>query len=120
MVKNKKIIPTFMKCLTLSILCLLPILGLKADKMPERIHLSENRHFLTDEQGHPFFYLADTAWELFHRLNREEAAHYLADRGEAIPFVSPCPGDETDWVLVIDVASKRYGKPGKIIKTILA
>ncbi|MCL2059988.1 MAG: DUF4038 domain-containing protein [Oscillospiraceae bacterium] len=26
------------------------------------------------------FLLADTAWELFHRLNREEAVEYLATR----------------------------------------
>ena len=26
------------------------------------------------------FYLADTAWELFHRLTREEAVHYLDNR----------------------------------------
>ena len=56
--------------------------GLKAAKLPARICLSENRRFLVDEQGQPFFYLADTAWELFHKLNREEADHYLADRAE--------------------------------------
>ena len=49
-------------------------------KMPERINISDNRHYLVDEQGHPFFYLADTAWELFHRLSREEADMYLKDR----------------------------------------
>jgi len=27
-----------------------------------------------------FFYLGDTAWELFHRLNREEAVRYLDAR----------------------------------------
>ena len=27
------------------------------------------------EDGEPFFYLGDTAWEIFHRLNREEMAH---------------------------------------------
>ena len=56
--------------------------GLKAAKLPARICLSENRRFLVDEQGQPFFYLADTAWELFHTLNREAADHYLADRAE--------------------------------------
>ena len=71
-----------MKHLFLSILCLLPMFGLKAAKLPARICLSENRRFLVDEQGQPFFYLADTAWELFHKLNREEADHYLADRAE--------------------------------------
>jgi len=32
------------------------------------------------EEGKPFFWLGDTAWELFHRLNREEADRYLSDR----------------------------------------
>ena len=30
----------------------------------------------------PFFWLGDTAWELFHRLNREEATMYLKRRAE--------------------------------------
>ena len=30
----------------------------------------------------PFFWLGDTAWELFHRLNREEAERYLRNRAE--------------------------------------
>lgn len=42
--------------------------------------VSENKRFLTQSHGTPFFYLADTAWELFHRLNREEADMYLARR----------------------------------------
>jgi len=32
------------------------------------------------EDGEPFFYLGDTAWEIFHRLNREEMAHYFEQR----------------------------------------
>jgi hypothetical protein len=32
-----------------------------------------SRRFLVTEKGEPFFYLGDTAWELFHRLTREEA-----------------------------------------------
>ncbi|BET66985.1 glycoside hydrolase family 140 protein [Opitutales bacterium ASA1] len=35
---------------------------------------------LQHADGTTFFYLGDTAWELFHRLNREEAARYLEDR----------------------------------------
>ncbi len=46
----------------------------------ERITISENRHFLQYEDGSPFFYLGDTAWELFHRTTREEADLYLEDR----------------------------------------
>jgi hypothetical protein len=33
-----------------------------------------------DADGAPFRYLADTSWELFHRLTREEAQRYLEDR----------------------------------------
>ena len=51
-------------------------------KMPEQIRVSDNRRYLVDEQGLPFFYLADTAWELFHRLGREEADRYLKDRAQ--------------------------------------
>ncbi len=47
---------------------------------PDKLKVSENKRFLVHEDGKPFFYLGDTAWELFHRLNREEADKYLADR----------------------------------------
>jgi hypothetical protein len=36
------------------------------------------RYLLKDRQ--PFFYLGDTAWELFHRLSREESDRYLHTR----------------------------------------
>jgi len=45
-----------------------------------KLKVSDNRRFLVTESGQPFFWLADTAWELFHRLNREEAIRYLEDR----------------------------------------
>jgi hypothetical protein len=35
------------------------------------------RHLAPEE---PFFLLADTAWELFHRLDDAEAEHYLRNR----------------------------------------
>ena len=41
--------------------------------------VSENKHFILRD-GKPFFWLADTGWELFHRLNREQADDYL-ERG---------------------------------------
>ncbi|MCU0519952.1 MAG: glycoside hydrolase family 140 protein [Anaerolineae bacterium] len=44
------------------------------------LKVSDNRRFLVYEDGEPFFYLGDTAWELFHRLNREDAALLLQDR----------------------------------------
>jgi hypothetical protein len=44
------------------------------------LRVSENRRFLVHEDGTPFFWLGDTGWELFHRLNREEADRYLENR----------------------------------------
>lgn len=42
-----------------------------------RIQVSANKRFLVTEDGAPFFWLGDTAWELFHRLTRVEAAHFF-------------------------------------------
>ncbi len=47
-----------------------------------KLKVSGNHRFLVREDGQPFFYLADTAWELLHRLNREEAAMYLHTRAQ--------------------------------------
>jgi hypothetical protein len=47
---------------------------------PRQLRVSENRRFLVSDDGRPFFYLGDTAWELFHRLNREQARAYLENR----------------------------------------
>ncbi|MFN4147547.1 MAG: glycoside hydrolase family 140 protein [Runella sp.] len=47
-----------------------------------RLKVSENQRFLVHENGKPFYWLGDTAWELFHRLNREEAEKYLKNRAE--------------------------------------
>jgi hypothetical protein len=45
-----------------------------------RLKVSDNKRFLVTADGKPFFYLGDTAWELFHRLTREDAEKYLKDR----------------------------------------
>lgn len=45
-----------------------------------RLRVSDNKRFLVHENGKPFYWLGDTAWELFHRLNREEAEKYLKNR----------------------------------------
>ncbi|MBN2476383.1 MAG: DUF4038 domain-containing protein [Pirellulales bacterium] len=44
------------------------------------LKVSENKRFLVHADGTPFFWLGDTAWELFHRLNRDEADRYLENR----------------------------------------
>lgn len=78
-----------MKLITLSIIAgLISSHGMAApspafvasDKALPLLQVSENRRFLATETGTPFFWLGDTAWELFHRLNREQAEQYLRRR----------------------------------------
>jgi hypothetical protein len=47
-----------------------------------RLKVSENKRFLVTTDGKPFFWLGDTAWELFHRSDREDASRYLKNRAE--------------------------------------
>ena len=51
-----------------------------AQSAPKKLRVSPNHRYLEYADGEPFFYLGDTAWELFHRLSREEADHYLSNR----------------------------------------
>lgn len=61
-----------------------------------QLRVSSNNRFLETSDGKPFFWLGDTAWELFHRLKE---------------FQPPTTGYGRDWVLVIDDASKNYSIP---------
>ncbi|HQF15253.1 MAG TPA: glycoside hydrolase family 140 protein [Thermogutta sp.] len=51
-----------------------------SDAAPPLLKVSPNGRYLVTDKGEPFFYLGDTAWELFHRCTREEAELYLKDR----------------------------------------
>ena len=62
---------------TLTLLCCTAALAFAA---PPALRVSDNQRFLVTAEGKPFFYLGDTAWELFHRSTREEAAHFLENR----------------------------------------
>ena len=65
--------------LLLSILAPLFTVAAASPLLPLRV--SENHRFLVQgDQQQPFFYLADTGWEIFHRLNREQADAYLQNR----------------------------------------
>lgn len=60
-------------------------LPLKADitsKKLKSLKVSPNGHFLVTSDNKPFFYLGDTAWELFHRPTLEDAFLYLEDRAK--------------------------------------
>ena len=45
-----------------------------------RVQVHSSGHFLQTEDGRPFFWLGDTAWELIHRTTREETSYYLQTR----------------------------------------
>lgn len=51
------------------------------NKLP-LLKVSKNKRYLVDENGNPFFWLGDTGWLLFKKLNREEAETYLENRKE--------------------------------------
>jgi len=64
----------------LRLLLLMQFVACAVSAATPRLRVSDNQRFLVFEDGRPFFYLGDTAWELFHRLNREEAERYLKNR----------------------------------------
>jgi hypothetical protein len=53
-----------------------------ADVESSDLAVSKSKRYLVDRDGKPFFWLGDTAWELFHRLDREEATLYLENRAK--------------------------------------
>jgi hypothetical protein len=62
-------------------LLLLASFSIKTLAQPS-LRISDNGRYLSTQDGKPFFWLADTAWELLHQLDREEAAFYLKRRSE--------------------------------------
>jgi hypothetical protein len=54
--------------------------GKSVDFKHRKLKVSDNKHFLVFDDGTPFFYLGDTAWELFHRLSKSDAEKYLENR----------------------------------------
>ena len=44
------------------------------------LQATKNGHYLQFTDGTPFFWLGDTGWELFHRLNLAEIEEYLDNR----------------------------------------
>jgi hypothetical protein len=45
-----------------------------------RLKISQNNRYLTSANGDPFFWLGDTGWLLFTKLDREDAEKYFEDR----------------------------------------
>ena len=87
-----------------------------AGQTPARLPLlrvSENKRFLVTTDGRPFFWLGDTAWELFHRATREDAERYLRNRAERrFTVIQAVALAEMDG-LVFDDAARNYTPPGE-------
>ena len=47
-----------------------------------QMKVSSDNRYLVNKDGTPFFWLGDTAWELFHRLTKSEAKAYLQNRAD--------------------------------------
>jgi hypothetical protein len=56
-------------------------ISLNAGELPN-LKVSQNGRFIVTEKGEPFFWLGDTAWQIFHNLNREDVDIYLNDRAK--------------------------------------
>jgi len=54
--------------------------GVSANLSHGKLKVSGNKRFLVFEDNTPFYYLGDTGWELFHRLNKDETEKYLENR----------------------------------------
>jgi Protein of unknown function (DUF4038)/Putative collagen-binding domain of a collagenase len=91
MTKNK------LRTLPLLFALLMTFVSAAGAAVPGRLKVSDNHRYLQYENGQPFFYLGDTAWELFQRLNRDEATEYLTNRARkgftVIQAVALAPAD---------------------------
>ena len=48
--------------------------------LAQNLKVSENNRFLINGDGTPFFWLGDTAWQLFSSLDKSESEQYLKNR----------------------------------------
>ena len=80
--KNKRLNHiTIMRTLCILVLALVFSVTSQAQNLPQ-LKVSDNGHYLQTADGKPFFYQGDTAWELFHRPNREEVDIYIKNRAD--------------------------------------
>ncbi len=57
----------------------LPVHGQSGENL-KGLNVDESGHYLISKDGKPFFWLGDTAWKLFSKLNQDEVLKYLWDR----------------------------------------
>ncbi|WP_341227862.1 glycoside hydrolase family 140 protein [uncultured Arcticibacterium sp.] len=64
------------------LICLCLFLSSQVFAQLPKLKVSENNRFLQTEDGKPFFWTGDTAWELIHKLDYDEVDHYFKTRAE--------------------------------------
>lgn len=69
-----------MKRISIYILLMLAACKAAEEKHLPGIKISDNHRFFATTNGDPFFWLGDTGWLLFVKLDREETDAYLEDR----------------------------------------
>ena len=76
--------PTFLRLLSLFLLAAASLANAAPAlaRQTPGLKVSDNKRFLVTADGRPFFWLGDTAWELFHRPTREDVNRYLRKRAE--------------------------------------
>jgi len=76
------IFPRVFSPLCVIALCLGSQLPLPLEASPHPTAVSDDGAHLSTSEGKAFLWIGDTAWELFHKLDREEAIHYLDKRAK--------------------------------------
>ncbi len=69
-----------MRILFLTIVLVLNFLSNSSGQKLPLLKISDDKHYIVTRNDKPFFWLGGTAWEMIHRLNREEIEYYLNDR----------------------------------------
>ena len=49
------------------------VLAVDGDRPMRRLRVSDNGHYLVTDDGHPFFWMGDTSWQLIRKSRREDA-----------------------------------------------
>lgn len=75
-------IPLILLAIVLTISACTPTVKTEEKKGLPALRVSENQRYLVTENGDPFFWLGDTGWLLFSKLDRADAEKYLTDRAD--------------------------------------
>jgi hypothetical protein len=67
-------------CMKKNLLLLFTLSCFTTFSLTAQVKVHTGGRYLQTADGKPFFWLADTDWELFHRLNREQIAAFLETR----------------------------------------